>query len=427
MIRAQRLCGAAAVATFAVAFVARDASAQGAIVIRDAVIVSTAPGTYRFLLFGVKQFANGTILVNDGYSRRLSVFDSTLQHATVIADTAAGAPFNYGMRPAPLVPYLGDTVLFVDYNSQSLVMIGPSGKTGRVLAPPKAADLRWITGSSAGTDAGGHLMYRSVRQGRTLVQREGDVRIETVISPDSSPLIRGDFETRTVDTVALLRVTSPPKRIKTFSPSSELSLKEVEHMLEPVDEWTITADGSIAIVRAHDYHIDWINPDGSRTSTPRMPFDFKRLSDADKQRMIDSARARQDSLNALGLGGYTPAEASSFGGTAKVVTAPNGAKYVPVEREFGPLAEIPDYYPPMRTGAVRADADNNIWILPTTSAQSRHGGLVYDVINRKGELFQRVEVPAGRSIAGFGRGGVVYLMNGDRTKGFTLERARVLR
>ena len=74
---------AAAVTAFAVASVAANAGAQRPIVVRDAVVVSTAPTTFTFLLFGVKEFANGTLLVNDGYARRMSVLDSTLQHTTV--------------------------------------------------------------------------------------------------------------------------------------------------------------------------------------------------------------------------------------------------------------------------------------------------------------------------------------------------------
>ena len=34
-------------------------------------------------------------------------------------------------------------------------------------------------------------------------------------------------------------------------------------------------DGSVAILRGRDYHIDWINADGSRVSSPKMPFDWK--------------------------------------------------------------------------------------------------------------------------------------------------------
>jgi hypothetical protein len=84
-----------------------------------------------------------------------------------------------------------------------------------------------------------------------------------------------------------------------------------------------------------------------------------------------------------------------------------------------------DYYPPIRVGAATADLDGNLWILPTTSAQSKNGELVYDVLSPKKGLFERVRMPVGRSIAGFGKGGVVYLMSGDRTNGFYLERTRL--
>ena len=50
--------------------------------------------------------------------------------------------------------------------------------------------------------------------------------------------------------------------------------------------------------------------------------------------------------------------------------------------------------------------------------------LVYDVVNPKGD-FRRVRIPLGRSIAGFGKGGVVYLQSGDFANGFYLERSRL--
>jgi hypothetical protein len=52
-----------------------------------------------------------------------------------------------------------------------------------------------------------------------------------------------------------------------------------------------------------------------------------------------------------------------------------------------------------------------------------NGGSVYDVINGKGELIDRVQVPAGRVIAGFGKGGVVYMGVKEGT-GVRLEQAR---
>ena len=70
------------------------------------------------------------------------------------------------------------------------------------------------------------------------------------------------------------------------------------------------------------------------------------------------------------------------------------------------LADLPDYVPPFTRGAVLADGDGNIWVRTTTLVQ---GQPVYDVINSKGELVDRVQLPPFRSIAGFAPG-VVYLV-----------------
>ena len=74
-------------------------------------------------------------------------------------------------------------------------------------------------------------------------------------------------------------------------------------------------------------------------------------------------------------------------------------------------------------GFVRADADGNVWVR-TIPTKAIAGGPVYDVINRKGELVERVQIPANRTIAAFGPGGVVYLTTreGMTTK---LEKATV--
>ena len=119
-----------------------------------------------------------------------------------------------------------------------------------------------------------------------------------------------------------------------------------------------------------------------------------------------------------GAGGPVMAFSSSGG--------PGGPQTITPKIEFVPLKEIPDYYPAIRAGATKADLDGNLWILPTTSAQAKAGELVYDVINNKGELFQRVRLPVGRSIAGFGRNGVVYLMYRDPATGWFLERTKIL-
>jgi hypothetical protein len=75
---------------------------------------------------------------------------------------------------------------------------------------------------------------------------------------------------------------------------------------------------------------------------------------------------------------------------------------------------------------MRADPDNNLWILPTTSAQAR-GGYLYDVVNRKGEIVERVQFPEGRELAGFGPGGVIYMRVPAQYRWPRLEKARIAR
>ena len=52
------------------------------------------------------------------------------------------------------------------------------------------------------------------------------------------------------------------------------------------------------------------------------------------------------------------------------------------------------------------------------------GQPVYDIVNRRGELVDRVQLPAFRTIAGFGPG-VVYMAVKDSAGVVLLERARL--
>ena len=176
------------------------------------------------------------------------------------------------------------------------------------------------------------------------------------------------------------------------------------------DEWTMLNDGSIAIPRAHDYHIDWVDPDGTRRSTPKMPLDWRRTTDASKQATIDSMQHTLDSLRKV-----TP---------PRTIQTPSGPRNILVQFDVIAPDKFPDYEPPIGPSAVRADLNNSLWIVPRTSADAAGGGLPYDVVNRKGEIMERVQFPKGRVLAGFGPGGVVYLNRVEEAWGF-LKRARV--
>ena len=296
----------------------------------------------------------------------------------------------------------------------------PSGRGGQAATTPagqqSAADIRrqvaavqedrFPSGNSAQITVNGERRTRSFND-RNL--------------PDSIPILRSNFDTRKTDTVAFMRVTNPKFEMKaTEDGGTQVSVKM--NPLPQNDDWALMSDGTVAVVRVLDYRVDFIKPDGTRERSAPLPFDWKRISDDEKAKMVDSlktaskeATERAQQMMAGGGGGrwsFRPA-------------------FEPVEAEF-----LPDYFPPIRAGSTLADQDGNLWILPTTSTLAAQmsamipasvrsqipagmlpagmsgpaTGLAYDIVNRKGELVERVQVPVGRSIAGFGPNGVVYML-----------------
>jgi hypothetical protein len=104
----------------------------------------------------------------------------------------------------------------------------------------------------------------------------------------------------------------------------------------------------------------------------------------------------------------------------------NKGPSLPQVAELVEPSDLPDYYPPiLQTGEVKADLDGNVWILPSTSAESGRG-LIYDVVNRRGELVERVRLQQGRILEGFGANGAVYLTS-YAPDGGHIERAHLRR
>jgi hypothetical protein len=386
------------------------------------------------LILGLKQLPDGRVLVNDAGHMRLLVFDSTLTTFTVLADSS-GSPNMYGRSPAQLFPYLGDSSLFVDNAGHGLLLIDPAARIVRPMAVPKALDLLFINDSRVGVDPRGRLIYRAGIHARPPRPLEGSPGTLVTQGPDSAPIVRADFDRRTVDTLLRVRIRVPQALFMTLKPGEQLTSRVVIYPLSSIDDWDVLPDGAVAIVRGNDYHVDWLNPDGSVTPSAKMPFDWLRLSDDVKQRIADSARKEWDE-RVHPPGKKLPSPVRPDGTRVLYVTGGPGSHIdgsisgIPLEAviESAALSDIPDYYPPIRAGAVKADLDGNLWILPTTSAHALAGGLVYDIVNRRGELYERIRPPTGRSVAGFGPGGVAYLMSRDSTtKEWRLEKARVRR
>ena len=113
----------------------------------------------------VQPLPGGRLLVNDPIKRRVVLLDSSLKQLAVVADTTAATRNAYGARDGGLIPFRGDSALFVDPTSLSMLVIDPAGKIARVMAAPRANDVIFLLGGPMGNpgfDAKGRLVYRSM-------------------------------------------------------------------------------------------------------------------------------------------------------------------------------------------------------------------------------------------------------------------------
>jgi hypothetical protein len=399
----------------------------------------------------VQPLPGGRLLVNDPLHRQVVLLDSSLKQLAVVADTTPATKNAYGARNGGLLPFRGDSALFVDANSLSMLVIDPAGKIARIMAAPRANDVFFLLGGPMGNpgfDAKGRLVYRSMGFGDRRIAPAPGQPFTPPALPDSVPIVRYDLGARKLDTAAFVKVYAPKFNV-TQTENGGMRMSTFVNPIPEVDDWAVMPDGTIAIVRK-DYHVDFIDADGKKTSGPKIPFDWQRLTDSAKTAIIDSSKAAFERARAggptgpgggapmiiaqVGPGGPPPGAPPGGAGQMIVVrervgdgaappprtTAPSGAAAPPPIAFVAP-SELPDYRPAFSNGSVRADAEGKLWVRIMSPKPA--SGPEYDVIDRTGKLVDRVVLPAGTTIAGFGAAGTVYLGVRD-SSGVHIVRAR---
>ncbi len=392
------------------------------------------------MVAAVRQLAGGRLLVNDIQNRQLTILDPGLANAFVLADSTSGQLNSYGTRGGGLIRYVSDSTLFVDPAGLSMFVIDPNGKIARVASVPRSQDAGSLGNNLLGTpgvDAAGRLVYRS--GGLRITQQSGAKGggggaggFMMPDFPDSTAIVRVDLATRKVDTAAYYKI--PKTKMNVVQTDKGMTATNELNPMPIVDDWAVLSNGSIAIVRGQDYHVDILKADGTVASATKVPFDWQRMSDEEKVAVIDSAKATQERMRAAGPadgnavmaggargggpGGPGGMVVMSFqtsgpdgGGVGSKVASMGGG----MQQSFVSATELPDYRPAFSQGAARADEDGNVWVRTSATRAGAIGGLIYDVINGQGALADRVQIPAGRTIVGFGKGGVVYMVARDKT------------
>jgi hypothetical protein len=427
------VCGAALLASVATVS-ASAVHAQGTSTAASVPVVDlpSAPAASRQTfgaILGVRAVSNGNVLVNDAKRRQVTLCNASLDNCRIVVDSVAASANGYPEYESPLIQYLGDSSLLVDVTSKSLLVLDAEGTIRHPMALPNDKNVaEALMNGSSGFD----------RSGRMIFKRNPPMEIHVIRDPGSTSgridvkqlgefveVIRADLDERRIDTLGRVRINADSLVLINGTAGKPPVIKQIVNPMPTFDEFAVMSNGVTAIIRGQDYRVDWIQADGNVTSSPKLPFDWKSLTLEDKQRLVDSATtARQKIAEDKKKADAMKASANGEPARRTLRQSPDNFMSGTVI-EIVPFKDIADYYPPIRREAAMADRDDNLWILPSTSAQSRNGELVYDVVNEKDGVLRRVRLPLGRALAGFGPGGVVFLVHGSMRDGFVLERTQV--
>jgi hypothetical protein len=358
-----------------------------------------------------RELPHGRVLVNDTATRRLYLFDSTLRARMAVLDSIEGGKHSYGFSPGGVIAYRADSTLFASPSLASMILLDPAGRATPLLVGPTPLEMLFIAGGpfgNPGFDSRGRLVYRG--SARDLTAPRSPETRSPYPERDSAPILGLNLITGKMDTIALFRI---PKEVVTITEGPDRTFSTVvkKDPLPTVDDWAVLPNGSLAVVRGRDFHIDWIDQNGTRASSGSVPFPWRKLTETAKVAFMDSVRYAADTAAAA----QEIRLAERFKGT-------DNEPPEPVEMDYGLPSELPDRFPAFEANSTHADPDGILWIRTT---QRISGRPVYYLVNRKGTVVDRVQLPAGRTIAGFGRNHTVYLASADPAGGTRLERARV--
>jgi hypothetical protein len=411
-------------------------------------VIASSPERYASAS-GVRELSDGRVLLNDVVGRRVVLLDTALRFRRVVADSTPATQLAYGRAPSALFPYKGDSSLFVSPSALALLVIDPSGAIVRVMAVPRTQDLSGLSGGSNGLpgfDQNGRLIYRKPATQRGVVAFENGEYVVKKTRPeelrDSTPLVRFDFQTRRLDTLTFLAFELPSAR--EFVRNCTKYILPVLNPLAQVDDWAVLSDGAVAVVRGRTYRVEWISADLTRTQSGRLQFNWMKLDEQAKagfldstQRAFDRIRQSRAPAGSIDLLNGLPATLQAQEIVGTVIGQPGKGCVEGAPRSAGvgrgsssgqsePLPVnlltpdlLPDYPPAFGLGSSVADRQGRVWVRTNLTLG---GGSLYDVIDRVDGQVERVLVPPGRVIVGFGARGRVFMAVRD-SMGVRLEAA----
>jgi hypothetical protein len=330
----------------------------------------------------VRELGNGHLLISDAGTPAILVVDPASGATRKLGREGRGP--NEFVRPGGIYYDAdGTTSLIVDRGQARVFVIDRNG----TLTGMKSIEQR---GSQRAADA-----YDPLRIDAALhtyfVEQGGAFRANGGRGTDSIPLIRFDVAQQKPDTIAQLFQTRPT----IVSTQGRMTFSRTP-LFSPADSWAVMPDGSIALVRATPYRVDWMSPAGERTVGRAISYTPVAVTEADKEPPEGSATAT--------IGG-----GPAGGRQTTMSTADMKPEYAKVKPAFDPLDLV-------------VAPDGRLWVGRQEAAGAKQA--LYDVFDRKGARVDRVAFPARSRVVGFGPS-AVFVAELDRDDVPTIRKYRL--
>lgn len=307
---------------------------------------------------GVLELPEGRLLISDARTPRVSVIALDTGARTVVGSPGAG-PGQYA-RPGGLYGTAAAGFWLLDRGMSRAVAVSPTGTLG-------ASHSVLRRGTSGSSDTDYDLQHLDARGRSYFLDREGMLGAgSTGFSAPVLNLIRLDPASQESAVVARLQERMTRSRAGGDGMTYTQSV-----IGSPVDGWGVAADGRVAVVRAAPYRVDWYSSAGVETKGPVYEVDTIPMTDADKQAFIASS-------GAVAVGRLSSAD--SAGSTTGPLFAETKAPF------------DPNY--------VQVSPQGRAFVLRTRPAGDTD--VIYDVFDGQGRRVDRLLLPAGSRVVGFG-------------------------
>jgi len=350
---------------------------------------------------GIRELKDGRVVVNDIRDKVVQLVDFKSGSAKKIGREGSG-PKEYSL-PMSLVALPGDTSGVYDPLNQRMLLILPNGEPGDFIktTPAPSASTRGGGGISISlsppryTDAKGRFYYAGGSLPRPDAPQTG---------VDSQPILRFARDAKSADTVAWIRVPANNVRVSNTG-NRRTFMGGIANPFAARDEWVVTADGRVGVIRSPEYRVDWSGPSSAKGAP--IAYEKIKLTEKHKEQWRETQRNGTRIMMRVGPGGATSASSGS----------PSDGQFRPPEP-----TDWPEVLPPFTANSAVIAPNGQIWIARTREATDNIPR--YDIIDGSGKLVSRVALPAKTRVVGFGNG-VVYTVRTDEDDLQYLQRFRL--